>query len=96
MTAVAASAASRWYRQTVSEGTKGPIRYEFARQRVTLCKDGLPERTIWLVIKRTVGAEPAYAYYSSNAPASTPGAPLSGSVGFAGRWNSASKKGKLS
>ena len=66
------SPASRWYRQTVSEGTKGPIRYEFARQRVTLCKDGLPERTIWLVIKRTVGAEPAYAYYSSNAPASTP------------------------
>jgi len=46
--------------------------YEFARQRVTLCKDGLPERTLWLVIKRTVGAEPAYAYYSSNAPASTP------------------------
>jgi SRSO17 transposase len=73
VTAVAASLpASRWYRRTVSEGTKGPIMYEFARQRVTLCKDGLPERTIWLVIKRTVGAEPAYAYYSSNAPASTP------------------------
>jgi SRSO17 transposase len=73
VTAVAASLpASSWYRRTVSEGTKGPIVYEFARQRVTLCKDGLPERTIWLVIKRTVGAEPAYAYYSSNAPASTP------------------------
>ena len=70
--------------------------YEFARQRVTLCKDGLPERTIWLVIKRTVGAEPAYADYSSHAPASPPGAALAGSVGFAGRWNSASKKVKLS
>ena len=46
--------------------------YEFARQRVTLCKDGLPERTVWLVIKRTLGAEPAYSYYISNAPVSTP------------------------
>jgi hypothetical protein len=64
--------ASSWYRRRVSEGTKGPIEYEFARQRVTLCKDGLPDRTVWLVIKRTLGTEPAYAYTSSNAPASTP------------------------
>jgi SRSO17 transposase len=60
----------------VSEGTKGPIAYAFARQRVTLCKDGLPDRTVWLVIKRTVGAELSYAYAISNAPASTPLSPL--------------------
>jgi SRSO17 transposase len=71
--AVAASLPmSSWYQRTVSEGTKGPIAYAFARQRVTLCKDGLPERTVWLVIKRTLGGEPTYSYYSSNAPASTP------------------------
>jgi SRSO17 transposase len=64
--------ASRWYQRTVSEGTKGPIVYAFARQRVTLCKDGLPDRTVWLVIKRTLGANPVYSYYISNAPASTP------------------------
>ena len=64
--------ASSWYRRKVSEGTKGPIVYEFARQRVTLCKDGLPERPVWLVIKRTWGAEPSFSYYISNAPASTP------------------------
>jgi len=64
--------ASSWYRRKVSEGTKGPIVYEVARQRVTLCKEGLPDRTVWLVIKRTVGAEPSYAYAISNAPASTP------------------------
>ena len=63
--------ASRWYRRQVSEGTKGPIVYECARQRVTLCKDGLPERTVWLVIKRSLGAEPTYASYISHAPAST-------------------------
>jgi SRSO17 transposase len=71
--AVAASLpASSWYQRTVSEGTKGPIAYAFARQRVTLCKDGLPDRPVWLVIKRTMGAEPLYSYYISNAPASTP------------------------
>src|SRR5207245_3654044 len=71
--AVAASLpASRWYRRTVSEGTKGPIIYEFARQRITLCKDGLPERAVWLVLKRTIGVEPTYTYYISNAPVSTP------------------------
>jgi SRSO17 transposase len=64
--------ASRWYRRTVSEGTKGPIVYEFARTSVTLCKEDLPERTVWLVIKRTVGPNPVYSYYISNAPASTP------------------------
>jgi SRSO17 transposase len=64
--------ASRWYRRTVSEGTKGPLAYAFARQRVTLCKEGLPDRTVWLVIKRTLGANPVYSYYISNAPASTP------------------------
>jgi hypothetical protein len=70
--AVAASLpASSWYRRKVSEGTKGPIAYAFARQRVTLCKDGLPDRTVWLVIKRTLGAEPLYAYAISHAPVST-------------------------
>ena len=45
--------ASSWYRRKVSEGTKGPLEYECARQRVTLVKEGLPERPVWLVIQRT-------------------------------------------
>ena len=65
-------ASSCWYRRTVSEGTKGPIEYAFARKRVTLSKAGLPDRTAWLVLKRTLGAEPTYWYYLSNAPESTP------------------------
>jgi SRSO17 transposase len=59
-------------RRTVSEGTTGPIAYDFARHRVTFCKDGLPERTVWVGIKRPRGPEPTYAYAISNAPASTP------------------------
>ena len=64
--------ASHWYHRKVSAGTKGPIAYALARQRVTLWKDGLPDRTVWLGIKRTVGAAPSYSYAISNAPASTP------------------------
>jgi SRSO17 transposase len=59
-----------WYRRTVSEGTKGPIVYEFARKRVTLCKDGEPAQPVWLVMKRTLEEEPRYWYYMSNAPVS--------------------------
>jgi hypothetical protein len=44
----------------------------FARQRVTLCQEGLPERTVWLVIKRTLGREPTYSSSISKAPVSTP------------------------
>ena len=39
---------------------------------MTLCKHGLPERTVWLVIKRTIGVEKTYYDSISNAPASTP------------------------
>src|SRR5262249_38120209 len=71
--AVAASLpASSWYQRTVSEGTKGPMGYEVARTRGTLCKEGLPERSVWLVSQRTVGVKKTYSYYVSNAPVSTP------------------------
>src|SRR5437870_4827073 len=61
-----------WYRRTVSEGTKGPITYEFARKRIMLCKEGQPTTAVWLLIKRSLGAHPQYWYYLSNAPMSTP------------------------
>jgi SRSO17 transposase len=71
-----------WYRRTVSEGSKGPIVYEFARRRVTLCREGLPDRTVWLVVKRSLSPTPKYGYYISNAPVS---APLSLFVWMSGR-----------
>jgi SRSO17 transposase len=60
-----------WYRRHVSEGTKGPIEYEFTKRQVTLCRNGLPTKTVWLVIKRTMGVPPSSWYYISNAPVST-------------------------
>jgi len=60
-----------WYRRKVSEGTKGPIEYEFTKRQVMLSKKGLPWKTVWLVMKRTIGDNPSYYYYISNAPVST-------------------------
>jgi SRSO17 transposase len=60
-----------WCRRTVSEGTKGPIAYAFTKRRMTLGRDGLPARAVWLVITRPLGAEPTYWYSISNAPLRT-------------------------
>jgi len=60
-----------WYRRTVSEGTQGPLVYEVTTRQVTLWREGRPERAVWLVLKRTVGAEPSSWYSLSNAPRST-------------------------
>jgi SRSO17 transposase len=60
-----------WYQRNVSEGTKGPLVYEFTKRQVTWCKDGQPDKTVWLVMKRTIGEHPAYWYYISNAPVSS-------------------------
>ena len=64
--------ATFWYRRTVSEGTKGPMTYEFARKRIMLAQDGEPTTAVWLLSKRTLGAHPRYWYYLSNAPLSAP------------------------
>ena len=59
-----------WYRRVVSEGAKAPIAHEFARRRGALHRGGLPCKEVWLIIKRTLGPEPVYSYYISNAPRS--------------------------
>ncbi len=60
-----------WYRRTVSEGAKGPIAYEFMKRRVILSKDGMPGRTVWLIVRRTIGGGGSYSYFISNAGTST-------------------------
>lgn len=60
-----------WYRRTVSEGTKGPIIYEFTRRRVKISNSNLPQKMVWLVIRRTIGSKPDYSYFLSNASIST-------------------------
>lgn len=60
-----------WYRRKVSEGTKGPIEYEFHKREVILYRNGLPDRKVLLIVKRTLEKTPIYSYYISNAPSST-------------------------
>ncbi len=59
-----------WYRRKVSEGTKGPIEYEFTKRRIILSNNDLPQKTVWLIIRRTIEDEPVYKYFLSNAPTS--------------------------
>jgi SRSO17 transposase len=60
-----------WYRRTVSEGTKGPVTYEFMKRRVVLSKDGQSVRRIWLIVRRSLGEGATYSYFISNASRST-------------------------
>lgn len=60
-----------WYRRQVSEGTKGPIVYEFTRRQIILSNAGLPQKTVWLLIRRTLGDDPQYSFFISNASSST-------------------------
>jgi len=60
-----------WYRRKVSEGTKGPIVYEFTRRQVILSAAGVPHKTVWLLIRRTIGDDPQYSFFISNASSST-------------------------
>lgn len=60
-----------WYRRMVSEGTKGPIVYEYTRRKVILSAAGLPQKTVWLLMRRTLGDDPKYSFFISNAPSST-------------------------
>jgi SRSO17 transposase len=60
-----------WYRRKVSAGTKGPIEYEFTKRQVIWSNDNLPDKTVRLVMKRTIGEKSTDYYYISNAPVST-------------------------
>lgn len=59
-----------WYRRKVSEGTKGPIEYEFTKRNIILAQKGLPHKTVCLLIRRTLGQAPQYSFFIANAPTS--------------------------
>jgi len=60
-----------WYRRKVSEGTKGPIEYEFTKRQIILAKEGLPEKNVWILMRRTLGRDRKHSFFISNAPVST-------------------------
>jgi hypothetical protein len=72
--------ADRWQRYRVLEGSKGPLVADFVAVRWVTVRDRLPGPVAWLLVRRSLPADPAedpeYKYYTSNAPADTPLATL--------------------
>ena len=60
-----------WYRREVSEGTKGPIVYEFARRKIILAHSGIPHKEVTLLIRRTIEGPRIYSFFICNASTST-------------------------
>ncbi len=80
----AALSPAAWRPGTVAEGAHGPRTYQFAVLRVWECRDGIPGRECWLVLRRNLdGSE--LKYMLSNAPVTTCAQTL-GRVG-ATRWS---------
>jgi len=75
---------SAWHTFLVQEGSKGPLRAEFAFLRVTTVRDRLPGPRVWAIFRRTVSAPREVKYYLSNAPTTCPPRQLANLSGL--RW----------
>jgi SRSO17 transposase len=62
---------TQWHTLTVAEGAQGPRIYQFAAARVWECRDGLPGRECWLLVRCNLDGS-ALKYHLSNAPTDTP------------------------
>lgn len=66
---VAGLPTSAWRRVTVTEGSRGPLVYEYAEVRVWFSEEGLPSGPERLLVRRGLGQEPEVKYHRTNAPA---------------------------
>ena len=66
----AALPAEAWTRQTIKEGSQGPMVAEFAALRVVAVRDALPGPDVWLVLRRHVETGELKTYLC-NAPIDT-------------------------
>jgi SRSO17 transposase len=73
-----------WQTLTVAQGAQGERRYQFFRQRVWECREDLPGRECWLLLRRKLDGTDL-KYCLSNAPLTTPLLKM-GQVG-ASRWH---------
>jgi SRSO17 transposase len=63
---------ARWRRQVIKEGTKGPLAVETIVLRVTPVQNKLPGERCWAIFQRTLGPEPEFKFFLSNAPTTCP------------------------
>jgi len=61
-----------WQVLQLREGAKGPLAFQFARVRVWAMRHKKPGAPIWLLIRRSLDANPEVKYYVSNADEETP------------------------
>jgi SRSO17 transposase len=61
-----------WHRRLIHEGSKGPLRADFALLRVTPIHDRLPATRQWLICRRSVGLQPELKFYLCNTPSRCP------------------------
>ena len=73
----------QWSRQTIKQGSKGPLVADFAALRIINVRQGLPGDQVWLILRRNPLTH-EIKFYLSNAPDETP---LSDFVRISGlRW----------
>jgi SRSO17 transposase len=71
--AVAQLPGSAFTRVTVSQGSQGPIVYEYAELTVWFSEEGVPaNESERLLVRRSLGQEPELKYHRSNAPDEIP------------------------
>jgi SRSO17 transposase len=68
--------AGSWRAFQVREGAVGPLVFEFAAVRVWGMRHRKPGPPCWLLIRRSLGPDPEYRYYVSNADGATPSSTL--------------------
>jgi SRSO17 transposase len=64
--------AGSWQAFQVREGAVGPLVFEFAAVRAWGMRHRKPGPPCWLLIRRSLGTEPEFRYYVSNADGETP------------------------
>ena len=64
--------ADAWQTLRLREGATGPLVFQFARVRVWAVRHRKPGPAVWLMIRRSLGANPELKYYVSNAAEEEP------------------------
>jgi SRSO17 transposase len=60
--------ASAWKTYVIKEGSRGPLRAEFAFLRLMTVDEKLPGERTWVILRRALSGPSVIKYYESNAP----------------------------
>jgi len=75
---------STWKPYVIKEGSRGPMRAEFAFLRMVMVHEKLPGERVWVILRRALSAPQVIKYYVSNAPSTCTAADFVWASGM--RW----------